>query len=86
EGIRDRHEHIDLKKIYDEYGAYLATILNEGVQKGAFRQMSADMVASFIVGGMDGLALQWLARKKKFPIKDAQKEFIYTILNGIETS
>ena len=37
EGIRGRHEHIDLKKIYNDYGAYLAAILNEGVPNGIFR-------------------------------------------------
>lgn len=86
EGIRERYEHIDLKRIYDDYGAYLAAILKEGVQSGVFRKMNAKMVASFVVGGMDGLALQWLIRKQKFPIIDARKEFIYTILNGIETA
>lgn len=85
EGIRERHEHIDLKAIYNEYGAYLAAILDEGIQKGIFRKMNSRMVAAFIVASMDGLVLQWLVHKKQFPIREAQKEFIRTILNGIET-
>ena len=83
EGIRDRHDNIDLQAIYDEYGDFIAAILDDGTRKGVFRNMDSKMVAAFIIAGMDGLVLQWLVHKKKFPVLDARKEFIKTILQGI---
>jgi len=85
EGIRTRHEKIDLKQVYEEYRTYLAAILDEGIQAGVFRKMNSASVASIIVGTMDGLTLQWILSKDEFPIAQASRELIETILKGIET-
>ncbi|MFQ5652451.1 MAG: TetR/AcrR family transcriptional regulator [bacterium] len=84
EGVRDRHEKIDLKQVYDKYRQYIASILNEGIQSGVFREMNAEMVASLIIAAMDGLALQWIMDKRNFPVIESGEELTQTILRGIE--
>ncbi|MFQ5675581.1 MAG: TetR/AcrR family transcriptional regulator [bacterium] len=87
EGIRERDKKADLqlKQLYQEYRQYIAAILDEGIQTGAFRKMNSTLVASTIFGAMDGLTLQWILSKQEFPIIEAGKEFLETILKGIET-
>lgn len=84
EGIRERHQQIDLKQIYDEYRKYIVSILEEGIHAGVFRKMNSNLVASTIFGAMDGLMLQWILNKQEFPIIEAGKELTKTILRGIE--
>ncbi len=84
EGLRTRHEKIELKPIYEQYRQYIASFLDEGIRAGVFRKMKSKLVASIIFGAMDGLALQWILDKKNFLLIETGKELIQTLLDGIE--
>ena len=89
EGIRhekSKRKHLVLKvnHIYDRYRNYITSFLDEGVYAGIFRPMNSIMVASTIIGAMDGLIIQWIIDKKHFSLREAGKELADIIFNGIE--
>ena len=57
--------------------------MDEGVYAGIFRPMNSIMVASTIIGAMDGLIIQWIIDKKHFSLHEAGRELTEMIINGI---
>lgn len=84
EGIRRGHEVLDMKSMYEKYRQYIAAFLEEGVEKGAFRPLDAALVASTILGALDGLMLQWFLDREVFDLDRAGEELTRVILKGIE--
>ena len=84
EGIRRGHEVLDMKSMYEKYRQYIAAFLEEGVEKGAFRPLDAALVASTILGALDGLMLQWFLDREVFDLDRAGEELTRIVLEGIE--
>lgn len=86
EGIRKRDgkAEMHLKEIYVEYRAYMSSILDEGKEKGIFRDINSNMVASSILGAMDGMILQWIIFGHDYDVQQALKEFKDLVLIGIK--
>lgn len=87
EGIRNKDEKIlsaiDLKKIYHEYRIIIQSILNNGIEKGIFRQMDTLHTASFLIGALDGVMLQWIMDHNVIDLEKMTDSVIDTVLNGI---
>ena len=83
EGIRTRHELVDLRPMYERYRAYIASFLKEGIERGAFRPVDAGTQASLIIGALDGLALQWFVDRESVCLDRAASEFCDTVLRGL---
>jgi len=73
EGVRHKQKPtaFDLKKMYDEYRRLVVEILEEGISKGRLRPMNTTIVASILIGALDGLALQWIVDHKMFQFDEA---------------
>jgi AcrR family transcriptional regulator len=84
ESIRRRNEVLDLmKQVYDQYRQHIVSLLEEGIEAGAFKNMDTSLVASLIAGALDGLLLQWIMDREDFPLIEASKEATQVILGGI---
>lgn len=87
EGVRNKNERImeiiDLKKVYSEYRRMISTILEEGMEKGQFRDMDTHVTASVIIGAMDGILLQYIMDKDVFSPEEAITALLDSYLNGI---
>lgn len=86
EGIRKRDDSANnfLKKLYIDYRKLIASILEEGKIAGAFRDIDSNIVASTILGAMDGLILQWILFGQDYDVKKALSEFTNMVLVGIK--
>ena len=84
EGIRQRHEALDLRPMYRKYRAYLAACVEEGIESGVFRSVDSGLVASHLLAALDGFALQWFVDRQCFSLEQAGQQLLETVLSGIE--
>ncbi len=86
EGIRnkDNAATFSLKKIYDDNRRFTKDILDEGVVKGKFKPMNTHIVASIILGAMDGEMVQWITDPHIFELEESFDTMFEIILNGIK--
>ena len=86
EGIRKRDTKTDilLIDIYNKYRTVFASILEEGNEKGYFVDIDTNIVASIILGAMDGLILQWILFGQDYDVNKALTEFTNMVLSGIK--
>ncbi len=86
EGIRNKDETatFSLKKIYDDNRKFTKDILDEGVAKGKFKPMNTHIVASIILGTMDGEMVQWITDPHIFELEESFDTMFEIILNGIK--
>lgn len=86
EGIRnkDKTATFNLKKIYDDNRKFTKDILDEGVAKGKFKPMNTHIVASIILGAMDGEMVQWITDPHIFELEESFDTMFEIILNGIK--
>jgi AcrR family transcriptional regulator len=88
EGIRNNNERImeiiDLKKVYSEFRAMIAGILDEGIKKGSFRKMDTHITASVIIGALDGILLQYIMDRNVFSPGKAIETLLGSFLKGIK--
>lgn len=90
EGVRHKNEErlkiFDLNKLYDDYRGVIASILEEGMNKGIFRQnIDPYYVASGLFGASDGLMLQLIMKgPDKFDYKKSIEVLLDAFLNGIK--
>ncbi len=88
EGIRNKNETIngmlDLEGIYNEFRSAIASILNEGIRKGVFRQVDSNVAAATLIGTMDGLYLQWIVNPSVFNFEQAAGFLSEIFLRGIK--
>ena len=86
EGIRKKDEAatFSLKKIYDDNRKFTKDILDEGVAKGKFKPMNTLIVASIILGAMDGEMIQWITDPNIFELEESFDTMFEIILNGIK--
>lgn len=88
EGIRSQNHRDSLEskmnRFYKDYGESVMNVLEQGIQSGEFRSdIRTDVEASVLIGLLDGLMVQWILDREKFPIQSALQAAKATILNGI---
>jgi len=88
EGIRHKNESaemvFDLKQIYDDYRVIIITILEEGINNNQFKQINTTIVASSILGALDGMMIQWFMDKNIFKLSEAAETLCDLVLEGIK--
>ncbi|MFB0565793.1 MAG: TetR/AcrR family transcriptional regulator [Candidatus Aminicenantaceae bacterium] len=86
EGIRnkDKKATFSLKKIYDENRKMIKDILDECVAKGKIYPVNTKIVASVILGALDGEMVQWITDPKLFTIEESFDVTAEIILTGLK--
>ena len=86
EGIRTKgkFETVDLLKYYDESRALVQSILDECVKKKKIRSVDTRIVASIILGCLDGLIVQWVIDRNVFDMKTAVQTLGKVIEEGLK--
>jgi AcrR family transcriptional regulator len=88
EGIRstipDQQGLIDIRSLYDEGRRYYQQVLEEGIHQGIFREMNTFLVASALLGMLDGMQLQWVLSPEAFNFKEVPTRLMKLIIHGIE--
>ncbi len=88
EGIRTKdntiNKTINLKLVYQMYREMLAEIIENGIAQDVFRKIDAVSFASFLIGALDGLMLQWVLEPEIFDIKQIADTLCDGFLNGIK--
>lgn len=87
EGVRSKHTEflkiLDLEKFYLEFRAMFVQILRDGVEKGVFKSIDPQIIASALIALMDGMLLQWIISRDIFNPRQAMKISLDALLNGI---
>ncbi len=87
EGVRRQDEEVlgvlDLRVIYGKYRLFFIDIIRQGIEKGVFKPVDPDLLASSLIALMDGLFLQFILERSAFPLKPAYDAALDAILHGI---
>jgi hypothetical protein len=70
---------------YAKFREAAAKVIQDGVDKNAFRKVDASAYASFVIAVIDGLSLQWLFDSKVFDYSQMSKKASSLILNGLKS-
>lgn len=86
EGVRQRDDSwkIDLNSIYSQNRDMLDFLLSDCVSKGEIKRVDTKLIASTMLGALDGILIQWILDRKSFDIKEATRLFIQTMINGLK--
>jgi len=88
EGIRHKDYQkevlFDLKKMYDEYRVFIAAMLVEGIRNKQIKNIDPGITASFILGALDGMMIQWFMDKSIFELSEAAETVCDIIFEGIK--
>ncbi len=75
---------VDMKQFYTEYRGLLTSILSEGIEQGRFRQdLNPSLVASCMLGSVDGLMLQWVMDHTAFDFDQALQTLFDSYMQGL---
>ncbi|HID31475.1 MAG TPA: TetR/AcrR family transcriptional regulator [Desulfobacterales bacterium] len=85
EGVRHKQEPaaFDLRKLYDEYRRWVVKILEEGISKGKLRPVNTTIVASILIGALDGLMLQWIMDHNLFKLDEVADVLTESFIEGL---
>jgi hypothetical protein len=86
EGIRskERFSSLDLMKVYYDNRTFIERLLEECISNGSIKEVDTKIVASIILGTLDGLMIQWILDKNVFVIKDAVSSFARLVIDGLK--
>lgn len=86
EGIRskDRFSSLDLMKVYYDNRQFIEQLLEDCISEGRIKKIDTQIVASIIIGTLDGLLIQWILDKNVFDIKKAVSSFARLMLDGLK--
>jgi len=86
EGVRKRDDSmmIDLNKFYSENRDMLDNLLSECVSKGEIKKVDTKLIASIMLGALDGILIQWVMDRKVFKMKEAVLLFVETMIDGLK--
>ena len=86
EGVRkgDDSWKIDLSRFYAENIAVLDNLLSECVAKGEIKPVDTKLIASTMLGALDGMLIQWIFNRDEFEIRKAAEIFIETMIGGLK--
>ncbi len=87
EGVRSKDPAmlgaIDLKKLYADYRVFIAGVIKEGIQKGAFISVDPEVTASLVIAAIDGIGLQWIMDRGLFDPHAIAAQLFETLLQGV---
>jgi AcrR family transcriptional regulator len=83
--INEKHPQAQemMKGIYNAYSSLLCTWLEEGVASGEFVEHETKQVAAGLIGGIDGLWLQFFVFGDNYCLHENVETFVTTLLNGL---
>ncbi|HKJ69464.1 MAG TPA: TetR family transcriptional regulator [bacterium] len=87
EGIRNKQlpAEFDVKKMYADYRDMLDSLLQKCIEKGEIRPTDTTIIASTLLGCMDGLVIQWVLEPDIFNLKEAFELTVDSVLQGLKT-
>ena len=75
---------MDLPKYYEESRTLIQSILEECIRKRKIRSVNTEVVASAIIGSLDGLIIQWVIDRNVFDMKTAVHTLAKVIIEGLK--
>jgi AcrR family transcriptional regulator len=86
EGIRNkgRSASIDLMKFYYDNRSFIVQLLEECIAIDRIKSVDTKIVASIIIGALDGLMIQWIMDKNVFVMKEAVNSFARLVMDGLK--
>jgi AcrR family transcriptional regulator len=86
EGIRTKHipPTMDLAKFYDEYRRMIENMLEECISKNKIKPVNTRIVASIMLGSLDGLLIQGIVDHSVFNIREAIEILTKVIIDGLK--
>ena len=69
---------------YAKFREAAAVVVQDGVDKGAFKKVDASAYASYVIAVIDGLSLQWLFDEKVFDYGQMAKKASSLLLSGLK--
>lgn len=86
EGIRSkgRSSSIDLMKFYYDNRSFIEHLLEENVSTNRIKSVDTKIVASIIIGALDGLMIQWIMDKNVFDMREAVSSFARLVIDGLK--
>jgi len=86
EGIRSKDEFVtvDLMSYYLEFRKTIEGLLDECVAGRQIKPIDTNVVASSIIGGLDGLLLQWVMDRNVFDMRKAVQTFGRMVIEGLK--
>ena len=76
-------EEFDLNEMVNNYRIFLADIIEEGISKGTIYSMDSNLMASVIIGALDGLVLHWIIGRDYFDLNKAVDLFKETTIEPL---
>lgn len=85
EGIRSkgRFFSIDIMKVYYDNRAFIESLLEECIAQDKIKHIDTKIVASIIIGTIDGLMIQWILDRNVFDLKEAVSSTARLIIEGM---
>ena len=86
EGIRTKDEFVtvDLMNYYLEFRKTIESLLDECVASQKIKPVDTKVVASLVIGGLDGLLLQWIMDRNVFDMRHAVETFGRVVIDGLK--
>jgi len=73
-----------IAKHYSKFRDTAASVIKEGIDKGAFRKVDPREFASYVIAVIDGLSLQWLFDEKVFDYDRIIKNANQLLISGLK--
>jgi len=83
EGLKKQIDEYNLKELYNNYRFFLSGILEQGISEGRIYPVDTKLMASVIMGTLDGLILHWIIGKDIFDLNKAIDIFKKSIIEGL---
>ena len=86
EGIRNREEFssIELMDFYYNNRTVIESLLDECIAQDKIKSIDTKIVASIIIGSLDGLMIQWIMDRNVFDLKEAVSSTARLIIDGLK--
>jgi AcrR family transcriptional regulator len=69
---------------YAKFRESCASVIREGINAGAFRQLDPQEYASYVIAVIDGLSLQWLFDEAVFDYETVVKKACKQLVDGLK--
>ena len=71
-------------KVYYDNRSFIEKLLEECISNGSIKEIDTKIVASIIIGTLDGLLIQWILDKDIFDINSDVSSFARLIIDGLK--
>jgi AcrR family transcriptional regulator len=86
EGIRgkERFSSVDLMTFYYNNRIFIESLLKDCIAQDKIRPIDTKIIASIIIGSIDGLMIQWIMDRNVFVLKEAVDSTARLIIDGLK--